>query len=108
MPVAPLIAVRIDETEHSGLSNRSIRFSYFKHELPTPCLIHVRTHFGDLAGESTTSSIKKGGSSPNGSDLNNDNIFKPTFDTLMEENGKALEAYYVEVDELFFSRHETR
>jgi hypothetical protein len=50
--------------------------------------------------------MKKGGFGINRSDLNNDNIMKPTFDTLTEEDCKALEAYHVEVDELFFSRYE--
>jgi hypothetical protein len=58
-----------------------------------------------LLGESTTSSMRKEGPSPNGFYLNKDNI-NPTFDTLTEEDRKALEAYCVEVDELFFSRYE--
>jgi hypothetical protein len=49
--------------------------------------------------------MRKGGPSPNGFYLNKDNI-NPTFDTLTEEDRKALEAYCVEVDELFFSRYE--
>jgi hypothetical protein len=57
-------------------------------------------------GELTTSSMKKGDPDINGSDLNNDNIIKPTFDSLTEEDRKALEAYRTEVDELFFSCYE--
>jgi hypothetical protein len=49
--------------------------------------------------------MKKGGSGVNRSDLNNDNIINPTFNTLTEEDWKALEAYRAEVDELFFSRY---
>jgi hypothetical protein len=71
-------------------------------------LIRVPTHFGDSAGESTTSSMKKGGPSPNGFDINKDNVIKPTFDTMTEEDLKALEAYRAEVDELFFSCYEVR
>jgi hypothetical protein len=66
-------------------------------------LIHLPTHFGDSAGESTTSTIKKGGPGTNGSDLNKDNIIMATFDNMMEE---ALVAYDKEVDELFFSHYE--
>jgi hypothetical protein len=69
----------------------------------------VPTHFGDSAGEFTTSlpsSMKKGGSGVNGSDLNKDNIIKPTFDNLMEEDRKVLEACRAEVDELFYSCYE--
>jgi hypothetical protein len=50
--------------------------------------------------------MKKGGSDVNGSDLNMDNIIKPTFDTLTEEDRKTLKAYRVEVDELFYSCYE--
>jgi hypothetical protein len=66
----------------------------------------VPTHFDDNAGESTTSSMKKGGSGVNGSDLHKDNIIKPTFNNLMEQDRKVLEAYRVVVDEHFFSRYE--
>jgi hypothetical protein len=38
--------------------------------------------------------------------LNKDNIIKPTFDNLTEEDHKALEAYRREVDELLFSCYE--
>jgi hypothetical protein len=50
--------------------------------------------------------MKKGGSSINGSDLIKNNIIKPTFDILTEEERKALEAYCAEVDELFYSHYE--
>jgi hypothetical protein len=49
------------------------------------------------------SSMKNGNSDTNGSDLNKNNIIKPTFKTLMEEDHKVLEAYRAEVDELFYS-----
>jgi hypothetical protein len=47
--------------------------------------------------------MKKGGSNINESDLDKNNIIKPTFDTLMEEDHKVVEAYHAEVDELFYS-----
>jgi hypothetical protein len=47
--------------------------------------------------------MKKGGPSTNGSDLNKDNIIKPTFDNLVEEDRKVLEAYRAVVDEIFLS-----
>jgi ribosome recycling factor len=75
-------------------------------ELPTPYSIHVATHFDHSAEESTTSSINKGSLGTNGSDLNKDNIIKPTFNNLTEEDRKALEAYRTEVDELFLSHYE--
>jgi hypothetical protein len=52
----------------------------------------VPTHFGDIAGESITScmsSMKKGSSDVNESDLDKNNIIKRTFDTLTEEDRKA-------------------
>jgi hypothetical protein len=73
------------------------------------CSIHVQTHFGDSAGESTTSgtsSMKGGNSDHNGSNLDKGNILKPTFDTLTEEGGKAFEAYRSNLEELFISRCE--
>jgi hypothetical protein len=73
------------------------------------CLIHVPTHFADFARESTTSrpsSMKKGGSDINRSDLDNNNIIKTTFDTLTQEDRKALETYRTNLDELFYSRYE--
>jgi hypothetical protein len=66
----------------------------------------VLTHFGDSTEELTTSSMKKGGSSSNRSDLNKDNIIKPIFDSLTEKGCKALEAYHKEENELFFSHYE--
>jgi hypothetical protein len=50
--------------------------------------------------------MKGGNSSNNGSDLDKNNIIKPTFDTLTEEGRKALEAYRADLDELFYSRYE--
>jgi hypothetical protein len=50
--------------------------------------------------------MKKKNSSTNGSNLNKNNIIKPTFDTLMEEGSKALESYRADMDELFYSRYE--
>jgi hypothetical protein len=52
------------------------------------------------------SSMKGGNSSTNGSDLDKNNILKPTFDTLMEEGHKAFEAYHVDFKELFLSHCE--
>jgi hypothetical protein len=48
----------------------------------------------------------KGGYDVNASDLNKDNIIKPTFDTLTEEDRKALKAYHAKIDELFFLHYE--
>jgi hypothetical protein len=69
----------------------------------------VATHFADSTGESTishTSSMKGGNSDTNGSDLDKNNIIKPTFDTLMNEGRKALESYHDDLDELFYSHYE--
>jgi hypothetical protein len=66
----------------------------------------MATHFGDSAGDSTTSrtsSMKGGNSGNNGSDLNKGNILKPTFDTLTEEGQQAFEAYITDLRELFLS-----
>jgi hypothetical protein len=52
------------------------------------------------------SSMKKGNSGINGSDLGKNNIIKPTFDTLTEEGCKALESYCADLDELFYSCYE--
>jgi hypothetical protein len=49
--------------------------------------------------------MKKGDYGVNRSDLDKNNIIKPTFH-LMEEDHKALEAYRIEVDEFFYSRYE--
>jgi hypothetical protein len=73
------------------------------------CPIHVATHFGDSAGESTTlstSSMNGGNSGINGSNLDKSNILKHTFDTLTEEGHKTFEAYRVNLEELFLSRCE--
>jgi hypothetical protein len=69
----------------------------------------MSTHFGDSAGElttSSTSSMKGGNSSNNGSDLDKGNILKPTLDTLMEEGHKAFKAYRPSLEELFLSCYE--
>jgi hypothetical protein len=51
--------------------------------------------------------MKGGGDfSTNGSDLDKNNIIKPTFNTLMEEGHKALEAYVAHLEELFYLRYE--
>jgi hypothetical protein len=50
--------------------------------------------------------MKKGSTGVNGSDLEKNNIIKPTFDTFTEEDHKALEAYHAEVDDLFYSSDE--
>jgi Holliday junction resolvase RusA-like endonuclease len=69
----------------------------------------VQIYFGDLAGESATSrtsSMKKGNFGTNRSDLDKNNIIKPTFDTLTEEDRKVFEAYRTEVDELLYLHYE--
>jgi hypothetical protein len=69
----------------------------------------VQTYFGDSTGKSTTSStstMKGRNSGTNRSDLNKNNILKPTFDTLTEEGHKAFEAYCANLEELFLSRCE--
>jgi hypothetical protein len=48
----------------------------------------------------------RGNSSTNGSDLDKNNIIKPTFDTLTEEGSKALKAYRADLDKFFYSREE--
>jgi hypothetical protein len=66
----------------------------------------VATHFRDSNGESTTShksSTKGGNSATNGSDLDKNNIIKPTFDTLMEEGRKTFKTYHADLEELFLS-----
>jgi hypothetical protein len=50
--------------------------------------------------------MKKACPNPNRSDLNKDNIIKPTFDHITEEDRKVLEDYCKEVDELLFSHYE--
>jgi hypothetical protein len=69
----------------------------------------VATHYGDSAGElttSSTSSMKGRNSGHNGSDLGKGNILKPTFGTLMEEGRKAFEVYCANLEELFLSHGE--
>jgi hypothetical protein len=50
--------------------------------------------------------MKGGNSSNNRSELDKNNIFKPTFDTLTEEGRKAFKAYLTDVEKLFLSHCE--
>jgi hypothetical protein len=50
--------------------------------------------------------MKKRSSGINGSNLDKNNIIKPTFDTLTEDDHKALEAYRADLKELFYSCYE--
>jgi hypothetical protein len=50
--------------------------------------------------------MTEGNSGNNRSDLNKNNIIKPTFNTLTEEGRKTLEAYRTDLKELFYSRYE--
>jgi hypothetical protein len=50
--------------------------------------------------------MKKGSSGVNRSDLDKNNIIKPTFDTLMEEGPKALKGHCADLEELFYSHYE--
>jgi hypothetical protein len=50
--------------------------------------------------------MKKGNFGTNRSDLDKNNIIKPTFDTLTEEDRKVFEAYRTEVDELLYLHYE--
>jgi hypothetical protein len=105
----PLTAIGIDKTGPSGLPNQTVWFLQFWLGAFGSYPIHVATHFGDSARESTTSStssMKGGNSSNNGFDLDKGNILKPTFDTLMEEGRKAFKAYHANLKELFLSRCE--
>jgi hypothetical protein len=98
----PLTIIGPNKTGGSGFKNWIAQFSLFGTRASGSCLIRVLTHFGDSAGESTTSrhsSLKKGCSGINGSDLDKNNIIKRTLDILTEEDRKALEAYRIEVDE---------
>jgi hypothetical protein len=52
------------------------------------------------------SSMKGGNFDINGSDLDKNNILKPTFDTLIEEGRKVFKAYRADFEELFLSRCE--
>jgi hypothetical protein len=99
MLVAPLTAAGIDKTEGSN-------FCSFKKELLAPYSIHVPTYFCDSARELTTSTMKKGDPDTSGSDLNKNNIIKPTLNHLLNKDCKALEAYHKEVDEIFLSHYE--
>jgi hypothetical protein len=102
----PLTAVGIDKIGQPGLPNQRVWF--FRFRVGTSVSLFnscANTFFGDSAGELATSTVKKGGPSTNGSDLNKDNIIEPTLDHLMEEDCKALKAYH-KVDELFFLRDE--
>jgi hypothetical protein len=47
--------------------------------------------------------MKGGNSGNNESDLDKENIIKPTFDTLMEEGHKVFKTYHVNLKELFLS-----
>jgi recombination DNA repair RAD52 pathway protein len=69
----------------------------------------VATNFGNSAGELTTSStsnIKGGNSDNNRSELDKNNMLKPTFDTLTEEGHKAFKAFCADFKELFLSHCE--
>jgi hypothetical protein len=106
VPAAPLTVVGIDKTGPSGLPNRIVRFLQFQPGASDSCLICMPTHFGDSAGESTTSSTSSmngGNSGNNRSDLDKGNILKPTFNILMEEGRQVFEAYITELRELFLS-----
>jgi hypothetical protein len=52
--------------------------------------------------------MKVGNSGNNGFNLDKNNIIKTTFDILTEEGRKALEAYRVDLEELFYSRYKMR
>jgi hypothetical protein len=102
-PTAPLTIVSPDKTGPFDLSHWTVRFLQFQARSYDSCSIHVATHFGNSAGESTTSrasSMKGGNSGTNGSDLDKNNIIKPTFNALIEEGHKALEAYRANLEEL--------
>jgi hypothetical protein len=47
--------------------------------------------------------MKGGNSGINGSDLDKNNIIKPTFDSFTEEGPKTFKAYYSNLEELFLS-----
>jgi hypothetical protein len=106
VPAVPLITVRIDKTGQFGLPIRIVRFLQLRPRAFGSCTICVATHFGNSAGQSTTSStsnIKGGNSGNNESVLDKGNILKPTFDTLMEEGRKTFEKYHVNLEEFFLS-----
>jgi hypothetical protein len=83
-----LTVVRIDKIRPSDLLNQTVQFLQFRSGASGSCLIRVATYFDDSAGESTTSSTSSmngENSGNNGSDIDKDNILKPTFDTLTKE-----------------------
>jgi hypothetical protein len=105
----PLTTTGPDEVRPSSLPNQTVRFALFWAGPYGSCLFLVQTYFGDSTGKSTTSStstMKGRNSGTNRSDLNKNNILKPTFDTLTEEGHKAFEAYCANLEELFLSRCE--
>jgi hypothetical protein len=107
--MVPLTAAEADETRPFGLSNQTVRFAQFRARASSSYSSRVRTHFGDYAEKSTTSSMssmKGGNSSNNESDLDKGNILKSTFDILTEVGCKAFEAYRANLEELFLSRCE--
>jgi hypothetical protein len=104
----PLTVVGIDKTGPYGLPNRTVRFFLFRVGASGSYPIRVATHFGDSAGDSTTSStssMKGGNSGHNGFDLDKGNILKPSFDTLTEEGCKAFESYLTDLKKLFRILH---
>jgi hypothetical protein len=104
-----LTIVGPDKIGQSGLPSRTIQFLQFRAGASGLCSFRVVTHFGDPAGESTTSttlSMKGGNFGHNGSDLDKGNIIKPIFDTLMEEGRKVFESYRTNLEELFLLRCE--
>jgi hypothetical protein len=69
----------------------------------------VAAHFGDSAGElttSSTSSMKGGNSGHNGFDLDKGSTLNPTFDTLTEEGRKVFKACRANLEELYLSHCE--
>jgi hypothetical protein len=62
--------------------------------------------FGDSVGELTISTMKEGDPNTNRSDLNKNNIIKPTPEHLSEVDCKMLETYHKEVDEIILSCYE--
>jgi hypothetical protein len=83
--MVPLTAAGTDETKSSDLPNQTVQFALFRVGAPGSCSFCVQTHFGNSAGESTTSStssMKGRNSGNNGSDRVKNNILKPTFEEL--------------------------
>jgi hypothetical protein len=101
MPAAPLTVARIDKTGGSGLWNRTYRFLLFWAGASGSLFDLCANIFWWLCLELITSTMKKGDTGTNGSDLNKSNIINPTLNHLWEEDCKALEAYHKEVDEIF-------